>query len=225
MVVLGSSTRNKYSRGKKLLENKISGGLISSNGNGIGNLLKDLFYPEKGVSKPRKTLQEKIYSNQCNISIQRIVKLSRILKTGDFASIGLSGNISSYSNGEISEIFCEYLGIENDEVLKTSFKESISGLDIVKDGLSVVDVIAKYIKNVVSNVFKQFTFEDSLDNLLDMTEEMYEDEVEQFADENILPIIYLEIEEIDFETESEHRFDEVNKALKNIMTKLKRVGE
>ena len=58
-----------------------------------------------------------------------------------------------------------------------------------------------------------------------MTEEMYEDEVEQFADENILPIIYLEIEEIDFETESEHRFDEVNKALKNIMAKLKRVGE
>lgn len=225
MIILGSSTRNKYSRGKKLLENKISDGLISSNGNGIGNLLKDLFYPEKGVSKPRKTLQEKIYSNQCNISIQRIVKLSRILKTGDFASIGLSGNISSYSNGEISEIFCEYLGIENDEVLKTSFKESISGLDIVKDGLSVVDVIAKYIKNVVSNVFKQFTFEDSLDNLLDMTEEMYEDEVEQFADENILPIIYLEIEEIDFETESENRFDEVNTALKNIMTKLKRVGE
>lgn len=176
MVILGSSTRNKYSRDKKLLENKISDGLISSNGNGIGNLLKDLFYPEKGVSKPRKTLQEKIYSNQCNISIQRIVKLSRILKTGDFASIGLSRNISSYSNGEISEIFCEYLGIENDEVLKTSFKESISGLDIVKNGLSDVDVIAKYIKNVISNVFKQFTFEDSLDYLLDMTEEMYENE-------------------------------------------------
>lgn len=54
---------------------------------------------------------------------------------------------------------------------------------------------------------------------------MYENEVEQFAEENILPIIYLEIEEIDFETESEYRFDEVNTALKNIMTQLKRVGE
>ena len=146
MIALGSSTRNKYQRGKKLLENNISNGTISSNGTGIGNLLKDLFYPEKGVSKPRKTLQEKIYSNQCNISIQRIVKLSKIIKSGDFSSIGFSGNISSYSNGEISEVFCEYLGIENDEVLKTSFKESISGLDIVKEGLSVVDVIAKYMK-------------------------------------------------------------------------------
>ena len=155
MVILDFSTRNKYSRGKKLLENKISDGLISSNGNGIGNLLKDLFYPEKGVSKPRKTLQEKIYSNHCNISIQRIVKLSRILKTRDFASIGLSENISSSSNGEISEIFCEYLGIENDEVLKISFKESISGLNIVKDGLSVVDVIAKYIKKLLYHNFQR----------------------------------------------------------------------
>ena len=225
MIILGSSTRNKYPRGKRLLENKISNGIISSNGTGIGNLLKDLFYPEKGVSKPRKTLQEKIYSNQCNTSIQRIVRLSKIIKAGDFSSIGFSGNISSYSNGEIAEVFCEYLGIENDEVLKTSFKESISGLDIVKDGLSIIDVIAKYIKNVVSNVFKQFTFEDSLDNLLNMTEEMYENEVEQFTDNNILPMIYLEIEEIDFEDENENHFDEVNLALKNIMTKLQRVGE
>lgn len=225
MIALGSSTRNKYPRGEKILENNISNGTISSNGTGIGNLLKDLFYPEKGVSKPRKTLQEKIYSNQCNISIQKIVKLSKIIKSGDFSSIGFSGNIFSYSNGEISEVFCEYLGIENDEVLKTSFKESIFGLDIVKDGLSVVDVIAKYIKNVVANVFKQFTFEDSLDNLLDMTEEMYENEVEQFTDDNILPMIYLEIEEIDFEDENENHFDEVNLALKNIMTKLQKVGE
>ena len=225
MIELGSSTRNKYLRGKKLLENKVSDGTIDSNGNGIGNLLKDLFYPEKGISKPRKTIQEKIYSSQCNISIQRIVKLSKIINSGNYSTLGFSGNISSYSNGEISEIFCEYLGIENDEILKTSFKESISGVDIVKDGLAVVDIISKYIKNVISNIFKQFTLEDSLDNLWDMTEEMYENEVEEFTNENILPIITVEIDEINFDDDKENHFAAVNTALKNIMIKLQRVGE
>ena len=58
-----------------------------------------------------------------------------------------------------------------------------------------------------------------------MTEEMYENEVEQFTDDNILPMIYLELKEIDFEDENENHFDEVNLALKNIMSKLQRVGE
>ena len=57
---MGSSTRNKYPRGNKILQQKISEGIISSNGNGIGNILNDLFFPSKGVSNPRKILQEKI---------------------------------------------------------------------------------------------------------------------------------------------------------------------
>ena len=120
---MGSSTRNKYPRGNKILQQKISEGIISSNGNGIGNILNDLFFPSKGVSKPRKILQEKIYSNDFKSSIQKIGRLAKSIKTGDFGSIGFGGSISSYSRGEIAEVFCEYLGIENDEILKTSFKE------------------------------------------------------------------------------------------------------
>ena len=58
-----------------------------------------------------------------------------------------------------------------------------------------------------------------------MTEEMYENEVEEFTNENILPIITVEIDEINFDDDEENHFAAVNTALKNIMIKLQRVGE
>ncbi len=222
---MGSSTRNKYSRGNKLLQKNFSDGKIGANGSGIGNILNDLFFPTKGVSKPRKTLQEKIYSNECKTSIQRIYKLSKAIKLGNFSSIGFSGNISSYSSGEIAEIFCEYLGIENDEILKTSFKESISSRDVINNGLDVLKVVGNYVKKIITNVFKQYTFEDSLDILSDMTEESYETEIEKFSNEEILPIIEIELNELNFDEDDEKGFEIIDNCLKNIMLKLKRVGD
>ena len=222
---MGSSTRNKYPRGNKILQQKISEGIISSSGNGIGNILKDLFFPSQGVSKPRKALQEKIYSNDCKASIQKIGHLAKAIKTGDFGSIGFGGSISSYSGGEIAEVFCEYLGIENDEILKTSFKESISDTDIVNNGLDALKVAANYVKNIISNIFKQYTFEDSLDNLPSMTEESYENEIETFSNENILPIIDVELEKLNFDDDEEVGFKVIESSLNNIMLKLKSVGD
>lgn len=222
---MGSSTRNKYPRGNKILQQKISEGIISSSGNGIGNILKDLFFPSQGVSKPRKALQEKIYSNDCKASIQKIGHLAKAIKTGDFGSIGFGGSISSYSGGEIAEVFCEYLGIENDEILKTSFKESISDTDIVNNGLDALKVAANYVKNIISNIFKQYTFEDSLDNLPSMTEESYENEIETFSNENILPIIDVELEKLNFDDDEEVGFKAIETSLNNIMLKLKSVGD
>lgn len=221
---MGSSTRNKYSRGNKILQQKISEGKISSSGNGIGNILNDLFFPSKGISKPRKVLQEKIYSNECKTSIQKIGHLSKAIKSGNFGSIGFGGSISSYSKGEIAEIFCEYLGIENDEILKTSFKESISDYDIINNGFDALKVAVNYVKNIISNIFKQFTFEDSLDNLPDLTEESYEKEIDSFSNNNILPIIDIELKELKFD-EEEVGFKSIEKSLDNIMLKLKRVGD
>lgn len=222
---MGSSTRNKYPRGNKILQQKISEGIISSSGNGIGNILNDLFFPSKGVSKPRKTLQEKIYSNDCKASIQKIGRLAKAVKTGDFGSIGFGGSISSYSRGEIAEVFCEYLGIENDEILKTSFKESISDSDIVNNGLDALKVATNYVKNIISNIFKQYTFEDSLDNLPSMTEESYEKEIETFSNDNILPIIDVELEKLNFDDDEEVGFKAIESSLNNIMLKLKSVGD
>lgn len=222
---MGSSTRNKYSRGNKILQQKISEGIISSNGNGIGNILNDLFFPSKGVSKPRKTLQEKIYSNDFKSSIQKIGRLAKAVKTGDFGSIGFGGSISSYSRGEIAEVFCEYLGIENDEILKTSFKESISDSDIVNNGLDALKVATNYVKNIISNIFKQYTFEDGLDNLPSMTEESYEKEIETFSNDKILPIIDVELEKLNFDDDEEVGFKVIESSLNNIMLKLKSVGD
>lgn len=222
---MGSSTRNKYSRGNKILKQKISEGKISSSGNGIGNVLNDIFFPSKGISKPRKVLQEKIYSTECKASIQKIGHLSKAIKSGNFSSIGFGGSISSYSKGEIAEIFCEYLGIENDEILKTSFKESISDYDIINNGLDALKVATNYVKNIISNIFKQFTFEDSLDNLPDLTEESYEKEIDSFSNDNILPIIDIELKELEFEDEEDVGFKSIEKSLDNIMLRLKRVGD
>lgn len=222
---MGSSTRNKYPRGNKILQQKISEGIISSNGNGIGNILNDLFFPSKGVSKPRKTLQEKIYSNDFKSSIQKIGRLAKAVKTGDFGSIGFGGSISSYSRGEIAEVFCEYLGIENDEILKTSFKESISDSDIVNNGLDALKVATNYVKNIISNIFKQYTFEDGLDNLPSMTEESYEKEIETFSNDKILPIIDVELEKLNFDDDEEVGFKVIESSLNNIMLKLKSVGD
>lgn len=222
---MGSSTRNKYPRGNKILQQKISEGIISSNGNGIGNILNDLFFSSKGVSKPRKTLQEKIYSNDFKSSIQKIGRLAKAVKTGDFGSIGFGGSISSYSRGEIAEVFCEYLGIENDEILKTSFKESISDSDIVNNGLDALKVATNYVKNIISNIFKQYTFEDGLDNLPRMTEESYEKEIETFSNDKILPIIDVELEKLNFDDDEEVGFKVIESSLNNIMLKLKSVGD
>lgn len=222
---MGSSTRNKYPRGNKIIQQKISEGIINSSGSGIGSILNDLFFPSKGVSKPRRVLQEKINSNECKTSIQKMCRLAKLIKTKDYSSIGFGGSISAYSRGEMSEIFCEYLGIENDEILKTSFKESINDIDVINKGLDILIVVSNYVKNIISNVFKQFTFEDSIDNLPDLTEESYEKESESFFNKELFPIIHFELEKIDFDNEEELNFDTIEKSLNSIMLKLKKVGD
>ena len=81
-----------------------------------------------------------------------------------------------------------------------------------------------YVKNIISNIFKQYTFEDSLDNLPSMTEESYEKEIETFSNDNILPIIDVELEKLNFDDE-EVGFKAIETSLNNIMLKLKSVGD
>ena len=80
-------------------------------------------------------------------------------------------------------------------------------------------------KNIISNIFKQYTFEDSLDNLPSMTEESYEKEIETFSNDNILPIIDVELEKLNFDDDEEVGFKAIETSLKNIMLKLKSVGD
>lgn len=221
---MGSSTRNKYIRSSKLILQGISDGKITVTGSGIGSIMKDVFFSSKGISQPRKTLQEKLYSKSLRTSLQKISKLSKAISNKDFSAIGIDGNYSLYSHDELSEIFCEYLGIENDEVLKTSFKESISDSNIIENGLNILKISANYVKNIISNIFKQYTFEDSLDCLPKMTEEDYEAEMDNFSNKNILPVIDFELEKIEFNDDN-ISFTEIEKSLRNIMLKLKRIGD
>lgn len=221
---MGSSTRNKYIRSSKLILQGISDGKITVTGSGIGSIMKDVFFSSKGISQPRKTLQEKLYSKSLKTSLQKISKLSKAISNKDFSTIGIDENYSLYSHDELSEIFCEYLEIENDEVLKTSFKESISDSNIIENGLNILKVSANYVKNIISNIFKQYTFEDSLDCLPKMTEEDYENEMDNFSNKNILPVIDFELEKIEFNDDN-ISFTEIEKSLRNIMLKLKRIGD
>lgn len=221
---MGSSTRNKYGRGNKLINEGISNGTIGSNCTGIGDLLKDLMYPERGLSKPRSVLQSKLYSSECIVSIKKLIKLSKIVQTNSYSQLGINGSVSSYSRGEVSEIVCQYLGLE-DEVLKISFKESISEVDILDKKTNIFSVMSEYIKNVISNVFKIFTCEDAMDSIDDFTSEGYETNVAQYMDEEVLPLVNLEIKPELEDSDDEKYTNNIISAFTNIINMLRRVGE
>ena len=58
---MGSSTRNKYPRGNKILQQKISEGIISSNGNGIGNIA---LFPRKKSAIIQNTIGLRFKDNK-----------------------------------------------------------------------------------------------------------------------------------------------------------------
>ena len=221
---MGSSTRNKYGRGNRLINEGISNGTIGSNCTGIGDLLKDLMYPERGLSKPRSFLQSKLYSTECVVSIKKLIKLSKIVQSGSYSQLGIGGSISSYSRGEISELVCQYIGLE-DEVLKTSFKESISNVDILNKETNIFAIMSEYIKNVISNVFKIFTCEDAIDTIEDFTSEGYENNVSLYMNEEVLPLVNLEIRPDLEDVDDEKYTNNIIGAFTNVLNRLRRVGE
>lgn len=221
---MGSSTRNSYKRSDKIIKQGIEKGIINEKGAGIGELLATLLFPKKGQSKIKATLNENLYSLECNRSIKNIIKVSKAVNGNNLSSIGLGG-ISSLSIFEAKEKLCDFIGISDNEVLKTSFKETLDKENILDRSVSVLKFITQYVKNVISNIYKQFTYEDTLNSLEDFNTDEYTNSIDNYMEERVVPIIEFEFQEIDFEDdvmiEEDSFTDKVNNAFSNIIRKLR----
>jgi len=221
---MGSSTRNSYKRSEKIIKEGIENNNVNEKGAGIGKLLAKLLFPKKGQSKIKATLNENLYSKECTNSIKNIIRISKAVNSENLSSIGLGG-ISGYSNIEIKEKISDFLGISNNEILKTSLKETLEKNNILDKSLNVIKFITNYVKNIISNIYKQFTYEDTLNALEDFDSEEYSNSIDDYMEEKVVPIIEVEFDEIEFTDdilEQEDTFSKkINTAFSNIVRKLR----
>lgn len=225
---MGSSTRNNYKRSNKIIAEGVENRKIGELGNGLGELFELLVFPSKGQSKIRATLNENLYSEECTNSIKNIIKLSKAVNAGTLSSIGF-GSITEYSNIEIKEKICDFLGISNNEILKTSLKETLNTQNIFDKAVNIINFISDYVKNIISNIYKKFTYEDALNILEDFSSEEYSNSIDDYMKENIVPLIEYEFEEIEINDstveEDENFTKKIKDAFTSIMKKMRRAED
>lgn len=226
---MGSSTRNSYDRSKRVINQEIQNGNIKPNAEGIAKLLAKLIFPDRGTSKVKITLQKNLYSEEY---VNGIVKLSRLhtaVKEGNLGGIGFGG-IAGLSSIELKEKICDYIGINDNEVLKTSFNEAMDKIDILDPISDFISFLSEFTKNITSNIFRQYTYEDALNELEDFDTEIYNRDIELYMNEEIEPIINIEMQQLNFdELEKEKNeksiFQKVSNTISKILNKLRRKKE
>lgn len=221
---MGSSTRNSYDRSKKAIGNGIASGSIGSSGQGIGSLLSNLVFPKNGLSKIRKTLQENLYSPVLTSSIKKIVNISNAIKTGKTSGLGIGG-FGSLTGQALKNAFVEYVGIEEEEFLKTSFLETLEEVDLLDKETNIVDFLSTFLQNIISNIYKQYTYEDTLDSLPNFDEKIYQNSLKDYLYKNAYPKIKINLSTLDLSNIDSRNFgNKVNSVMTNIMNSLRNVG-
>lgn len=221
---MGSSTRNSYKRSERVINQGIEDGIINDEGAGLGELLAKLLFPKRGQSKIKSTLNENLYSDECTNSIKNIIRISKAVNDNSLSSIGFGG-ISGLSNIEIKEKICDFLGISNNELLKTSLEETLEENNLLDKSIDIIKFIAQYIKNVISNIYKQFTYEDTLNQLDNFNTEKYNNSIDEYMEEKVVPIIEFEFKKLEFNDDvleqKQTLSQEVHNAFFNIINKLR----
>lgn len=159
---MGTSTRKTLPRSNKIINETISNGIISSTngGNGLANLIPKFMFPDKGQSKIKKASNNIFNSGVYYSSVKKIVKTIKTINASRLSGLGISG-LANYNKVQQIEILADYLGIENEETLKQSFKDTLLELDIFDKDVNPVTFIIKYIQNILKNVIESYTFEDA----------------------------------------------------------------
>lgn len=220
---MGSSTRNTYSRSKRIIDQGIEKGVVNKKGAGLGELLATLMFPKNGQSKIKAVLSENLYSRECITSIKNIIKVSNAVSTNTLSSIGL-GDILTLSDIEVKEKLCDFFTISENELLKTSLKEALNKQNLLDKANSVIRFIAEYVKNIISNVYKQFTYEDTLNALEDFDTQEYDKSIDDCLEEKVVPAIELEFQELniyDDAIEEDNFVNKVKNAFSSIIRKLR----
>ena len=226
---MGSSTRNSYNRSKRVINQEIENGNIKPNAEGIAKLLAKLIFPDRGTSKVKITLQKNLCSEEYSNSIVKLSRLHTAAKEGNLGGIGFGG-IAGLSSIELKEKICDYIGINDNEILKTSFNETMDKIDILDPISDLISFLSELTKNITSNVFKQYTYEDALNELEGFDTVIYNKDIELYMDREIEPIINLELQQLNFdELEKEKNgktiFEKISNTMTRILNKLRRKKE
>lgn len=178
---MGTSTRKVLPRSNKIINETISnGGLSSSNGgSGLTGLIPKFVHPDKGQSKIKKTTNSIFSSNVYYSSVKKIVKTIKALNSSGVSGIEIAG-FNKYNRVQQIEVLSEYLGIENEETLKQSFKDTLLEIDILEQDTNPITFIIRYIQNIFKNVIESFTFEDASQNIDNFNDRIADEEFSDF---------------------------------------------
>lgn len=163
---MGTSTRKTLPRSNKIINETISNGGLSPSGggNGLANLIPKLMFPDRGQSKIKKASNSVFESATYYNSVKKIVKVIKTINSSSISGLGILG-FSSYNKSQQVELLSEYLGIENEETLKQSFKDTVLEVNIFEEKVSPIDFVIKYIQNILKNIIESLTFEDASQNI------------------------------------------------------------
>ena len=105
--------------------------------------------------------------------------------------------------------------------------DKIDILDPISDFISF---LSEFTKNITSNIFKQYTYEDALNELEGFDTEIYNKDIELYMNEEIEPIINIEMQQLNFEELEKEKnektiFQKVSNTISRILNKLRRKKE
>ena len=193
---MGTSTRKTLQRSNRIINEGISNGDLSSSGGGVGlaNLIPKLMFPNKGQSKIKKVSNSVFSSATYYSSVRKIVKTIKTINSSGLSGLGISG-FSGYNRIQQVEILSEYLGVENDEILKQSFKNTLLDANIFDENINPIDFVIKYIQNILKNIIESLTFEDASQNIDNFNDKETDIEFNNFITSNTDKVLRLRITE------------------------------
>lgn len=191
---MGTSTRKTLPRSNKIINESISSGGLSSSGggNGLANLIPKLMFPDKGQSKIKKASNSVFSSKIYYSSVIKIVKAIKTINSFGISGLGISG-FSSYNKIQQVELLSEYLGIETDETLKQSFKDTVIEINIFEENVNPIEFVIKYIQNILKNIIESLTFEDASQNIDNFNDKKTDIEFNDFITGNTDKVLRLRI--------------------------------
>ena len=100
-------------------------------------------------------------------------------------------------------------------------------INILDPITNFISFVTEFTKNITANIFRQYTYEDALNELEDFDTQIYNKDIELYMDKEIEPIISLEMQQLNFEElEKEKNKETISKKINNtisrILNKLKR---